>query len=352
MLIAIFNKLKDEDYYWSLGFYALILAGTAHIFFIFLFLFLDIHQLVIVNILSVSIYLYCIFGLSIKTLKSKDDSLIGWLVYIELIAHSIAATLYLGPDSGFQYYMYTLVFLPFFVWTYSTSVRLLRIAFIIVIAFLLDWWGHNYSPLIILDTEIINMLHYMNLVLVLVVVSIISYIHTINSKKYQNLLFKQSNKDPLTNLYNRRYIGEISKDDFSSLKDEGINFALLLIDVDNFKKINDIYGHTCGDNALITLSKILKDNVRQSTIISRWGGEEFLIIMENSNENALIHLAERLRSVVENTIMVDPNKIKLTITLGGAISKDNETFQEVLSRADKALYRGKENGKNKVVIDI
>ncbi|MBA1419975.1 MAG: GGDEF domain-containing protein [Epsilonproteobacteria bacterium] len=125
----------------------------------------------------------------------------------------------------------------------------------------------------------------------------------------------------------------------------------MLIDIDYFKKINDLYGHKCGDRVLIELSQILEQNVRDTTIVSRWGGEEFLIIIEDADADTLKQLAERLRGVVEETIMIEEKQIHITVTIGGAVAHQNESMEDVLIRADKALYYGKENGRNQVTID-
>jgi diguanylate cyclase (GGDEF)-like protein len=352
MLLEILKKLENENFYWNLGFYALILAGAVHLFFILLFLFLNIPQLILVNIVSVLVYLYCIFGLALKTLESKDDSLIGWLVYIELIGHALVATYFLGLESGFQYYMYTLIFIPFFVWTYKPIIRMLRVVGVIVFALVIEYWGRTHGALIELASSYIEFLHYMNLTLAFVIVSGISYFHTVNANMYQKLLFNQSNKDPLTNLFNRRYVDDVYEKNIISSKNKNITFSLLLIDIDFFKKINDKYGHKCGDNVLIQLSKLLNQHLRESTIVSRWGGEEFLVILENTNKDALLYIGERLRSIIEKSTLVEEKGIKITITLGGAVStKEDETFEMLLARADRALYKGKENGRNQVNID-
>ena len=350
MFSEILQRLKNENFYWNIGFYALILAGIIHFLFIFLFVFLDIPQLIIANIVSLLVYTYCIFGLSLKTLDTKDDSFIGWLVYFELIGHGLIATYYLGLESGFQYYMYTLILLPFFTLTYTTFIWILRIFGVIIVVLTVEFWGHNNSPIIQLDGEYISILHYMNLTFVLIILALISYFYTINANKYQNLLFQQSNVDVLTNLYNRRFIGTFLKKNKMLSNKENNAFALLLIDIDFFKKINDTYGHKCGDKVLVKLASILKKKLRQDTIVSRWGGEEFLIIVENTTRDELLHLAERLRVAVEKSILDYEKNIRITITLGGAMAQLDEKFDSVLSRADESLYQGKENGKNQVII--
>lgn len=351
MLVEIFNTLKKENFYWTIGFYALMAAGLTHISFIFIFMYLDIYPLVFLNILSVFIYFYSIFGLGLKTIESKDDSIIGWLVYFELIIHGVMATYYLGLESGFQYYIYTLVFLPFFTSSYSAFIRFLRIVVVILIAILLEVWGVKNQAYITLDSTTLYILHMSNLFIFLFIMGVLSYLYVRSSEEDNNKLLNQNNLDFLTKLFNRRYIINASEQYLDIYATEGTKFALLMLDIDYFKHINDTYGHTCGDDVLIHLSTLLKQSLRSSTIISRWGGEEFLILLSDTNKADLQIIAERLRMYIENsTLVCDDKSIKITVTLGGTVLEQNETFNQLLIRADNALYQGKRNGRNQVSI--
>jgi hypothetical protein len=138
ILKRIHEKLRDADFYWSVGYYGLILAGVVHFGFLLLFLYLKLYLLSAVNMISVVIYWYCIFGIGLKTLESRDDGRIGWLVYFELIGHNVVATYYLGTGAGFQYYIYLLAVIPFFISTYSMPVYLFRVVSALGIAITLD----------------------------------------------------------------------------------------------------------------------------------------------------------------------------------------------------------------------
>ena len=351
MIAKIFNTLRNENFHWTIGFYALITATITHISFIILFINLGVEELAFLNVISVLIYLYCIFVLGIDAVESKNDGLIGWLVYIELLMHGIVATYFLGLGCGFQYYIYTLVFLPFFTLNYTKYIRLIRVIFVILISILLEIWGLHNEPLIALNETIIYILHISNLFIFLFIMSIISYLYITNTEEDKSKLINQNNLDYLTNLFNRRYIVKASEKKFLAYEKEGITFALLLIDIDYFKKVNDTYGHICGDEVLVELSNQLKHILRAPVIISRWGGEEFLILFSDTNKKQLKIVAERIRSHVENTYMnCKGKKIQITITLGGAISKKGESFDGILTRADTALYKGKESGRNQVCV--
>ena len=351
MIKTLLQKLKIENFYWNIGFYALILLGIGHIMFIFLFLYLDIFDLVILNIFSVIAYLYCIFGLGIKTLDTKDDSLIGWIVYFELIIHAVVVTRYIGVESGFQYYIYTLGMLPFFTSSYAKPVKILRIYFSIFIAMFIEVSRNHFHPFVHVDHQIIHLLHDINLFIFLLSMSIITYIYAQNAQQYQETLVNQNTLDPLTSLYNRRYLIQSVEKNILNSNIDGRKFALLLIDIDYFKKINDTYGHICGDGILVNLSTLLKKNLHPSSIISRWGGEEFLILLLNTDAIHLKQSAEKLRILIENnSIICNDKTIHITITLGGSVYQNNESFNTLLNRADVALYKGKEKGRNQVCI--
>jgi len=320
--------------------------------FIFIFAYLDIYPLALLNIFSTFIYAYAIFGLGLKTIEYNNDKLIGWLVYLELIIHATVATYYLGLASGFQYYMYVLVFLPFFTSSYTPYVRFLRIIVTILVAILLEIWGKQNQPYIPLNESILYLLHMGNLFIFLFIMSVLSYLYTQSSEEDNNKLLNQNNLDYLTKLYNRRYVIRASEKQIKLLHEKGTSFAALMIDIDYFKNINDTYGHACGDTVLIHLSKLLKMSLRTSAIVSRWGGEEFLILLPGTiDTQALKIIAERLRiSIEESTLYCSDKKICTTVTLGGSIAHKSEDFNTLLIRVDKALYQGKERGRNQVCI--
>ncbi len=159
-------------------------------------------------------------------------------------------------------------------------------------------------------------------------------------------LYKQANSDSLTGIFNRRcFFTKMSA--FLMTK---LPISLIMIDVDNFKRINDSYGHSAGDEALKQLAEILRNNTRHSDIIARLGGEEFAVVMpQTSDENAL-KLAERIRQVIESKVFVFGSAAdKMTVSIGVATTKITMNADCFLNYADKALYRAKET-KNTIVI--
>lgn len=152
-------------------------------------------------------------------------------------------------------------------------------------------------------------------------------------------------KDRLTGLFNRNYFYEMLAYEVKRTRRYQASLSLIMIDVDNFKTVNDTRGHLEGDRVLIELSKILKSHVRATDIICRWGGEEFAIILPETDAGGAYMLSERIRKAIEN--MNSSNKV--TICAGVSEIKDEMNIDRLIASADKALYQAKTR-KNSVMM--
>ncbi len=168
----------------------------------------------------------------------------------------------------------------------------------------------------------------------------------------QGELRRQAIHDSLTGLYNRRYLNETLKRDFARAKRESKPLAIVLLDLDDFKNINDKYGHPIGDKFLISFANLLKLNSRASDAVCRWGGEEFLLLLPDTDLRAALKYAEKLRAVCgSHAITHEGVEIQATVSIGVAaypVHAANE--EDLLVKADKALYSSKNTGKNKVTV--
>lgn len=156
--------------------------------------------------------------------------------------------------------------------------------------------------------------------------------------------------DALTGLYNRRHFNAELEREFMRSKRYGGDLCIAIIDIDFFKKINDTYGHLCGDYVLKEVAYLILENFRKTDMVFRYGGEEFVVLMtETSLENSLIPL-ERLRKTIENNNFIfKGEKIKVTISIGTE-TNHTESTEEFLNNADKALYQAKQSGRNQTVL--
>lgn len=157
--------------------------------------------------------------------------------------------------------------------------------------------------------------------------------------------------DPLTKLGNRRY-GEMNlAGKLRELKRYGWPFGILFIDIDNFKVINDTYGHDAGDRTLRTVAATITNGLRSSDVVSRWGGEEFVAFVANVDEEKLLHVGEKIRMLVEkSSIPVDDADRHVTVSIGATIARKKDSAAAVIKRADGLMYRSKQEGRNRISI--
>ncbi len=174
-----------------------------------------------------------------------------------------------------------------------------------------------------------------------------------NSKLYESTLI-QAKKDSLTSLWNHGYFQEKLQELLEEAKKKQFYLSLLMIDIDDFKKYNDTFGHLEGDKILKTLSHLLLIHSRKEDFIARYGGEEFCIILPSTDKFSAFQIAERLRKSIENFNFREKHTDsgwKLTTSIGlASFPQDAKNKEELILKADKALYRAKSEGKNKVCL--
>ena len=189
-----------------------------------------------------------------------------------------------------------------------------------------------------------------------------SFIDITTEVNYRNQLSKLNeelkelvNKDHMTNLYNRRYFSDMAEQNFKLTKRYNHNLSVIMLDIDKFKNVNDTYGHSTGDDVIIKVSKKLLELARDSDIVSRYGGEEFVILFPQTTLAEAVNIAERIRYEIEKISiqLEDGNKLSVTVSIGASEVLNNldKSIESSIQRADKALYEAKESGRNKVLIN-
>ncbi len=160
--------------------------------------------------------------------------------------------------------------------------------------------------------------------------------------------------DYLTGLPNRCTINATGESRFNAAHRSGSNFAVAIIDIDHFKSINDCFGHSCGDQALKHVAGLLAQNCRGPSLVGRMGGEEFVALFEDAGASEAFATAERLRSCIEQSLVtLNGESRQITVSVGLSLIASNDTeFDDVLRRADKALYAAKSGGRNRSETDV
>ncbi len=162
-------------------------------------------------------------------------------------------------------------------------------------------------------------------------------------------LQKDAYLDRLTSVGNRRYTELILEQSYRELASHQVPFGILYIDIDNFKRVNDTFGHRIGDQVLKMIAQTLSANVRAYDFVGRWGGDEFFVVIVNADQGGLYAIAEKLRSLVERSRLdVCGSEIQVTISIGAILAHPSIVIDDLVERADRLLYESKEYGRNRI----
>jgi diguanylate cyclase len=305
-------------------------------------------------ILAINVVLYIVFRSGLNQ-RLKDPSLTSIQICVAslVVMYSI---FFIYEARGILFSVYILILL-FGIFRLDTR------QFLDVSAFILVTYGIDISLLQVFRPQDISLnieiFQWFGLAIVLVSVSFIG--GNISSLRRElaasrkklrasmNTIQEMAIHDDLTGFYNRRHLMELIATEKSRSVRTGSVFSLVMLDLDKFKNINDTYGHQAGDNVLITFSTIVRSVLRKTDFCGRYGGEEFLIGLTDTDLHEAKVFAERIRMYVEDSLFPDisPGSM-VTVSIGLAEHRTNEDIEKTISRADEALYRAKNNGRNRV----
>ncbi|MEQ6916103.1 GGDEF domain-containing protein [Halomonas aquatica] len=186
-------------------------------------------------------------------------------------------------------------------------------------------------------------------------VLLVNYLSLKTTRDIQRMpvLEQESITDPLTELYNRRYLDRCLATEIDRANRYGISLSLLLLDIDHFKRINDSYGHQVGDVVLAELAQVIVNSVRTTDVVTRYGGEEIMVMAPSTPLETAVDLAARLRETIERESVDVPAKLhpelkelRITVSIGVASFQDGNDHETLIQSVDEALYRAKRNGRN------
>jgi diguanylate cyclase (GGDEF)-like protein len=308
------------------------------------------------SFLILACYFYCL-GIA-RFLNFKFNA--QWLFYFLVLGIILSAYfLFFNTANGLAkiliIFFYGIVFYSiacYFLWkrrheNFASSIYfvLLSLVFIIIIFIINSYLVVVYQIGSLVDNERIN-----KGILLAIFISgylrNVGFIMMVSHRLYQDLRDAAS-IDFLTKIYNRRATQEILDQQFYQFQRYHNSCSIILLDIDHFKKVNDNYGHEIGDKVLQSVTHILKDNLRKTDTLGRWGGEEFLIILPNMVIEKAIEVAEKLKQEIAREQI---EGINCTISLGvKTIDNNDQTIDQAVKRADDALYNAKHSGRNCVV---
>lgn len=261
---------------------------------------------------------------------------------------------YFGWNIGIQHFLAVLLVFLFFSIYKHEKVKLFCAVLLFVLRLFLYYYCRSHEPVTVIDAGLNNVMQTVNSFFIFLSLGLVAYLFGSSTQEmegklieYNRKLMKQANTDTLTGLYNRRRTMEYLE---TLLLNPMSQISICLCDIDHFKRVNDTYGHDIGDVVLTTLSDTFRKQLPPDTFISRWGGEEFLLIFPNLNGDEAVTALEILRHKIRE-LSFDGRIETFTVSLTyGLVEYDfHSDITTLLKEADEKLYVGKESGRDRVI---
>lgn len=323
---------------------ALLAAGVDAIYLVF-FLAIGSQLLGWMNLVSIAMYFSAYALVRHRRLRSA-----AILMWTEAILHGIVASLLLGWESGFHYVL--LMTIPAVIIGSPRRLAVLIILGIVAYLGALDAISRYWGPLAPIPDTALLVVKWINLCIFIAMFSALASYYRNKIDQAERHLQALATIDALTGLHNRRHLEMVAEQEIARIRRKGVTCALAVTDIDFFKKINDTQGHDAGDRVLVHIGQLLKAGLRESDTLARWGGEEFVLLMPDTDLANAMAIAERIRLAVENSTVDFPSgEIRCTLSFGLAQILPGDSLADAFSRADAALYRSKSEGRNRVSVD-
>jgi diguanylate cyclase (GGDEF)-like protein len=307
------------------------------------------------NIISILTFFCCLI-LNRKGLHGSAFS----LAYVEVNIHAFVATHYLGWEAGFYQYPLILAPLVFFNATWSVPIKII-FSTLIAVSFtvLFNVYHEQLYGQILYDVTIGHTLLYINTIIIVVIYSAIGYYYSQAANDIEDRLRTAqqeaewlANTDTLTHIGNRRAMTREIELEVSRTKRTQRPFIIAMCDIDNFKILNDTYGHDYGDHVLVETATFINNSIRHHDHVARWGGEEFIILLPDTNADEGMKIVDRLRqSIAANKHHYSGKEYPgITMTFGLSVFDNSININDCINSADQAMYEGKHQGRNRTVM--
>jgi diguanylate cyclase (GGDEF)-like protein len=277
-----------------------------------------------------------------------------------IVVASTIDTFFLGWKSYFSLYLIASAIIIINSMNLRLNWKKFEVTFILILFIVSLIFTNNGHSIYIVDSKLLEWVGLFNLLTVILSILFMSLQNFTENDKLKKRIEDISEIDPLTGAYNRRFFNKYLDTQIRQLESQikhersrEVNFGIAMIDVDNFKKINDTYGHIVGDTVLAEVANIIKSIIFGRDIFCRYGGEEFVVLFTNTSEpGAMIAIEKILRTIEKHEFMINKNtKIHVTVSAGFASLDVESNIYRLLDIADKRLYEAKKMGKNRVVYE-
>ncbi|WP_426414866.1 GGDEF domain-containing protein [Aestuariirhabdus sp. LZHN29] len=275
----------------------------------------------------------------------------AWFFAVLMLHLLVLTTVIMNRDTGIHLYYFLVPAGVFLFFERNERILCLGFSLAAVVLFIICERFGDHTPMIPLSEEQTRWLFRSTVIVCLLEVYVVMSVFTREIEQRENRLHHQASTDPLTGLANRRTLLQQGDILCEGALRYGQPLALLLMDVDHFKQVNDRYGHSAGDAVLVSLSDLMVQACRSSDLVARYGGEEFAILLPGSDQQQALRVAEKIRCLIEShpIDIADDNQISCTLSIGlTCISESRHCFAQLLINADKALYQAKQAGRNRV----
>ena len=303
-----------------------------------------LYPLVVLNVASSVVYV-------VFLTLFKDENLRISFAYFEIIIFSAVTELISGGHFGTLTFVIGMVAVIFFMLPYSNRKKhiyqLIGAALAVAISLISVFNYSLYPELMDLVLHHSSFVKVLNLIITLFSLFYLTNLYLVELRTTREKLDYNSNHDMLTGLYNRRFFEGIMK---RSKEEKETSFSVAMLDVDDFKKINDTYGHETGDRVLATVSKCIEASLPENAVAVRWGGEEFVLYLPQIDETQALEVLNNFRAkLAEQAIYHKGIRVTITVTIGLCTGESIANYEEYLRQADEKLYWGKKHGKNQIV---
>lgn len=324
--------------------YMSYLGIPAHIAFIPFFYWLGVPQLAFFNIFSSMAWVVAWQS----NRRGKHWPAIN-LVTIEVVLHATLAAYCLGWDTGFQLYLMPMITTTMINYKLKKRTMLIQ-AFGLVFLYGALYTFKNQLRQGAIPLSLVTPVYYANVLIVFAALCIISYYFRQASLTAEKRMENLATTDALTSVANRRKMKELFDRERIRVERSKNSFSIVLADIDFFKRFNDTYGHDCGDYVLRQVAQTLERTLRAQDTVGRWGGEEFISLLLETNLEQGLQAAEKMRQAVEaERFHFAGQDLSVTMTFGVSTCGPGDDLETAIKRSDEALYLGKEQGRNRVI---